>query len=222
VRLVEREDAQALPGLPDELRRAMTEVAGAAREGLLAMSVAVGLQVMAELLEAEIVAKAGPRHAKQPGRLARRHGPAPGSVVLGGRRVPVDRPRARTLDGQEVQLATWQAFTDDDLLGQLVMERMLAGLAIRRHQAAAEPVGSKVNQTARATSKSAVSRRVVAATGKALGELMARDLAELGWPRSWSTESSSPAAVGWSRWRSWPMAPSCRSGGGMAQPRTPP
>jgi putative transposase len=177
-RLVECEDAQALPGLPDELRLAMTEVAGAAREGLLAMSVAVGLQVMAELLEAEIAAKAGPRHAKQPGRAARRHGTTSGSVVLGGRRVPVERPRARTLDGHEVQLATWQAFTDDDLLGQVVMERMLAGLATRRHQAAAEPVGSKVNQTARATSKSAVSRRFVTATSKALDALMSRDLAE--------------------------------------------
>jgi hypothetical protein len=133
VRLVEREDAQAPLELPDELRVAMTEVAGAAREGLLAMSVAVGLRVMAELLEVEITAKAGPRHAKQPGRLARRHGTAPGSVVLGGRRVPVDRPRARTLDGHEVQLASWQVFTDDDLLGQVVMERMLAGLATRRH-----------------------------------------------------------------------------------------
>jgi putative transposase len=179
VRLVDREDGQALPGLPDELRVAMTEVAGAAREGLLAMSVAVGLQVMAELLDAEIAAKAGPRHAKQPGRLARRHGTAPGSVVLGGRRVPVDRPRARTLDGHEVQLTTWQAFADDDLLGQVVMERMLAGLATRRHQAAAEPVGTAVQQAALATSKSAVSRRFVAATRKALGELMSRDLAEL-------------------------------------------
>ena len=179
MRLVEREDAQALPPLPEELRVAMTEVAGAAREGLLAMSVAVGLRVLAELLEAEIAAQAGPRHAKQPGRLARRHGSAPGSVVLGGRRVPVDRPRARTLDGHEVQLATWQAFADDDLLGQVVMERMLAGLATRRHQAAAEPVGTKVNQTALATSKSAISRRFVAATHKTLGELMSRDLAEL-------------------------------------------
>ena len=179
MRLVEREDAQALPPLPEELRVAMTEVAGAAREGLLAMSVAVGLRVLAELLEAEIAAQAGPRHAKQPGRLARRHGTVPGSVVLGGRRVPVDRPRARTLDGHEVQLATWQAFADDDLLGQVVMERMLAGLATRRHQAAAEPVGTKVNQTALATSKSAISRRFVAATHKTLGELMSRDLAEL-------------------------------------------
>ena len=41
MRLAERGDAQALPELPDELCVAMTEVAAAAREGLLAMSVAV-------------------------------------------------------------------------------------------------------------------------------------------------------------------------------------
>jgi hypothetical protein len=35
VRLVEREDTALLEGLPDELRLAMTEVAMAAREGLL-------------------------------------------------------------------------------------------------------------------------------------------------------------------------------------------
>jgi hypothetical protein len=60
VRLVNREDAQALPSLPNELRVAMTEVAGAAREGLLAMSVAVGLQVMAELLRSRSRPRPGP------------------------------------------------------------------------------------------------------------------------------------------------------------------
>jgi putative transposase len=99
--------------------------------------------------------------------------------VLGGRRVPVDRPRARTLDGHEVQLKTWQAFCADDPLAELVMERMLAGLATRRHRQAAEPVGAMVQQSATATSKSAVSRRFVAQTAKALEELLARDLSEL-------------------------------------------
>jgi putative transposase len=109
VRLVEREDTALLEGLPDELRLAMTEVAVAAREGLLAMSAAVGLRVVGELLDAEVAATCGPKHAKQPDRSARRHGSTSGSLVLGGRRVPVDRPRARTLDGREVQLKTWQA-----------------------------------------------------------------------------------------------------------------
>jgi transposase-like protein len=143
------------------------------------MSVAVGLRVMAELMEAELAAKVGPKHAKQPGRTARRHGSADGSVVLGGRRVPVDRPRARTIDGREVTLDTYAAFAADDLLGQVVMERMLAGLATRRHRAAGEPVGAAIQATAHATSKSAVSRRFVAQTARALEELLARDLSDL-------------------------------------------
>ena len=126
------------------------------------MSVAVGLAVTAELMETELAAKVGPKHAKQPGRTARRHGSAPGSVVLGGRRVLVDRPRARTLNNREVTLETYAAFAADDLLGQVVLERMLAGLATRRHRAADEPVGAAIQAEARATSKSAVSRRFVA------------------------------------------------------------
>jgi putative transposase len=179
VRLVEREDAALLPDLPQQMRLAMTEVAAAAWEGLLAMSVAVGLRVMGELLQAELEAKVGPKGKHDPDRTASRHGTAPGSVVLGGRRVPVERPRARGGDGHEVQLDTSTAFAADDLLGQVVMERMLAGLATRRHRAAGEPVGAQVEQQARSTSKSAVSRRFVAQTSKALQELLDRDLSGL-------------------------------------------
>ena len=149
MRLAEREDAAQLPDLPEQVPLAMTEVAAAAREGLLAMSVAVGLRVMGELLQAELAAKVGPKGRHDPDRTASRHGTAPGSVVLGGRRVPVDRPRARTRDGHEMQLETYTAFADDDLLGQVVMERMLQGLATRRHRAAAEPVGAAVEAEAR-------------------------------------------------------------------------
>ena len=54
VRLADTTDAAALPDLPEEIQLAMTEIAGAAREGLLAMSVAAGLAVMAAMFEAEI------------------------------------------------------------------------------------------------------------------------------------------------------------------------
>jgi putative transposase len=59
------------------------------------------------------------------------------------------------------------------------MERMLAGLATRRHRSANEPVGEAVEADASSTSRSAVSRRFVAGTAKALEELMARDLSDL-------------------------------------------
>src|SRR5512143_2389802 len=69
--------------------------------------------------------------------------------TLGARRVPVSRPRARTTDGQEVGLGTFAAFAADGLLGQVVPERMLAGLACRRFSDAQEPVGAAVAAEAR-------------------------------------------------------------------------
>ena len=56
VRVVDGQEAAELPELSDELRVALTDIAGVAREGLLAMSVAVGLQVMAELMDDEVTA----------------------------------------------------------------------------------------------------------------------------------------------------------------------
>jgi hypothetical protein len=81
--------------------------------------------------------------------------------------------------GDEVGLESYATFADDDLLGKVVLERMLAGLATRRHRAANEPVGEVVEAEAISTSRSAVSRRFIAGTTRALNELMSRDLAEL-------------------------------------------
>jgi putative transposase len=165
--------------LPAEIRLALADIEVVAREGLLAMSVAAGMAVMQAMFDAEIAAACGPKGRHDPDRTATRHGRETGSVVLGGRRVPVTRPRARTVDGREVPLAAYRLFAGEDQLTQVVMERMLAGLATRRHTAAAEPVGAVVEETASATSRSAISRRFVAQTKTALAELLARDLTGL-------------------------------------------
>lgn len=169
MRLVDREDAQALPGLPEELRVAMTEVAGAAREGLLAMSVAVGLQVLAELWRPRSRPRPAPGMPSSPAASPAAMAPPPARWCSAAGESRWTDPGPAPWTATRCSCTSWQAFSDDDLLGRVVVERMLAGLATRRHQAAAEPVGSKINQTARATSKSAVSRRFVAATRKALG-----------------------------------------------------
>jgi putative transposase len=145
LRVVSKRDAPAelaelgVSDLPAEVRLALTDIAGAAREGLLAMSVAAGMAVMQTMFEAEIAAACGPKGRHDPGRAAVRHGAGRGSVVLGGRRVPVSRPRARTVEGGEVPLAVYQLFAAEDQLTTVVMERMLAGLATRRHVKAGEP-----------------------------------------------------------------------------------
>ena len=165
--------------LPAEVRLALAGIAGKAREGLLAMSVAAGMAVMQAMFDAEITAVCGPKGRHNPDREAVRHGSGRGSVVLGGRRVPVTRPRARTTEGAEVPLPAYRLFAAADQLSAVVMQRMLAGLATRRHVAAGEPVGRQVQEQATATSRSAVSRRFIAATRTALAELLHRDLTDL-------------------------------------------
>lgn len=168
-----------LAGLSLEATVALADLAGAVKEGLLGMCADIGLMVMAQMLEAEMTARVGPKHAKIPGRQANWHGTATGPVVLGGREVTVSRPRGRTTDEKEVELETWAAFSSKDLLDRLTVERMLAGVATRRHVDVAEPLGSQVEAAAKATGRSSVSRRFKRATEAALAELMARDLSGL-------------------------------------------
>jgi putative transposase len=85
--------------LPEQVTVALAELAGAAREGLLALAVGTGLGVLASLLEADVDRLVGPRGRHNPERVAVRHGTQPGQVTLGGRRVGVDRPRVRRADG---------------------------------------------------------------------------------------------------------------------------
>ena len=74
-------------------------------------------------------------------------------------------------------LSSYAHFAAEDVLTRVVMERMLAGVATRRHARTGEPVGEQVSGTQKATSRSAISRRFVQQTETALAELMARDLA---------------------------------------------
>jgi transposase-like protein len=158
----------------------MAELAGDVQEGLLAMAVGTGLQVMAAMMNADVEAVCGPKGRHDPGRCAVRHGTGDGSVTLGGRRVPVTRPRVRAVDGTgELPVASYELFSQTEVLGRMAMERMLAGLSTRRYPAGLEPVGQRVERAARSTSKSAVSRRFVAATETALVELLAAPLGEL-------------------------------------------
>jgi putative transposase len=166
--------------LPEQVTIALGELADTAREGLLALAVGTGLGVLNELLAADVDRLVGPKGRHNPDRTAVRHGTEPGQVTLGGRLVRVDRPRVRTADGtQEVSVPTWEVFTSTEVLDQLAVERMLAKLSTRRYRVGLEPVGSRVEQAATGTSRSAVSRRFVTATERALGELLAQDLSTL-------------------------------------------
>ena len=63
-----------LAGLPLEATVALADLAGAVKDGLLGFCADVGLMVMDQMLEAEMTARIGPKHAKIPGRQANWHG----------------------------------------------------------------------------------------------------------------------------------------------------
>ncbi|MBV9802655.1 MAG: IS256 family transposase [Solirubrobacterales bacterium] len=163
--------------LPLRIQEALGQLVGAAKEGLLALSVGVGLGVLDELMAEEVEEVCGPRGKHDPDRVAYRHGSDEGEVTLGGRRVPVTRPRMRTKDGsEEVPVRTYEHFASRDQLSRVVLERMLAGVSTRRYRRLQEPVGEQVEREARSTSKSAVSRTFIARTKEALLGLMSRRL----------------------------------------------
>src|SRR3954451_15343139 len=166
--------------LPERVQDALGELAGAAKEGLLALSVGVGLGVLHELMEAEVCEVVGPKGRHIVDRTAVRHGHEGGEVTLGGRRVPVKRPRARGVDGvQEVELDTYAHFAARDRLSEVMFERMLAGVSTRRYARTGEPVGEEIEQVSRSMSKSVVSRQFVSRTRESLIELMSRPLDDL-------------------------------------------
>ena len=166
--------------LPDAVSVAVGELAGELEEGLLAFAVGAGLQVLGAILDAEVTALAGPKGKHDPQRSAVRHGNDDGLVTLGGRQVSITRPRVRSADGStEMTLPTYELVGSTELLGRMAMERMLAKVSTRRYGAALEPVGTAITARSRGTSRSAVSRRFIAATETALAELLGQDLSEL-------------------------------------------
>jgi putative transposase len=169
-------EALELP-LSAEFQEALGEVVGVAREGLLAVSVGLGLTVVHQLMEFEVDHVVGPKGKWNSDRTAKRHGHERGSMTLGGRRVGVSRPRMRTADDEhELPVVSYEYFADRDPLTRAVMDRMLAGVSTRKFAVVGEPVGEDVEASSSSTSKTSVSEMFIERTGTALVELMSRRL----------------------------------------------
>lgn len=147
------------------------------REALWDTVVVAGFEFAREQLEAERVALCGPRYVHAAERAAMRAGHAKSSLTLGGRRAEIDRPRARSRDGHELALPSWQAWNARDPLERRAVEQMILGVSSRRYARSLEPLPEEVAVSG--ISKSAVSERFVVGTQKKLAELMQRRLSSL-------------------------------------------
>lgn len=174
-----RGTTSARQGIDPVTRRVVLALMGL-RDGvkthLLAMTVRAGLQVMHWMFEEELEAKVGPKGKHDPKRQASRHGTDDGEVVLGGRKLRIRRPRARTRDGKEVVLETYRQFQEEDPLNEAVVERMLRGVATRGYAGTLESLRPEEEQAVTSVSKSAISRRFRRMTAERVRELLQRPL----------------------------------------------
>jgi hypothetical protein len=96
--------------------------------------------VLRAILKNEVTRRVGPPHRPNPTAGCVRWGKQPGYVVFAGQKIPLERPRVRTREGQEVELESYGQLQQDGKLQRAVRERMVAGLSTRNYRRAVESV----------------------------------------------------------------------------------
>ena len=152
----------------------MAEVWAELQAQVEALTGQAGLQILRAILENEVTHRVGPPHRPNPNAGCVRWGKQPGYVVFGGKKIPLERPRVRTREGQEVELESYGQLQQDGKMQRAVREGVVAGLSTRNYGRAVESVLEGYG-----IAKSSVSRQFVAASGNQLRALCERRLEDL-------------------------------------------
>lgn len=151
-----------------------------ARWNLLELSMNTGLEVLGLMLEEDRKRLCGLKGRPDPDRQATRYGYDDGSVVLGGRRVAVRKPRVRSMAGEEVPLPSYQQFNQEDPLAGRALEQMILGVSTRNFSRSLEPLPEAAEE--KAVRRSSVSRRFIARTQAQLENFLSRRLGDRDFP----------------------------------------
>lgn len=143
-----------------------------------------GLAVLQQMLEEDRTELCGRKGYPDLDRQAVRGGTVPGSIVFGGQRIAMRRPRVRDLhERRELPLPTYEWARDDDALNAATLTAIASGVSTRRYKSVQQPVPEQMQAAAGpATSKSAVSRRFVALSAQQIKQWLNSSLAELDIP----------------------------------------
>src|SRR2546421_2904952 len=112
----------------------MQELVSRAREDLEGLATEIGLTIIGQVMEAEIQEKVG-RWGQQP---VRRHGQQSGYVIIGGRKVQLERPRLRSREDKEVGLDSYAAFQENGKMQQAVERQLIRQCSTRDYEGAIE------------------------------------------------------------------------------------
>lgn len=171
-RAIKQLDAMAAEGsLAVQMVLPMAEMMGWLRKGVGELVRQAGLQLMDLMMQEEVRELAGERNQRLPARTAHRWGNERGYCVVMGQKVPIERPRVRTTDDQEVRLGSYEMFHRGEPLTETVWEKLMLGLSTRKY-------GEAVRQFTEAygLEKSAISEHFIEASRAKLQKLLERRL----------------------------------------------
>ena len=153
----------------------LAEMVGWLRKGVGELIRQAGLQLMELLMEEEVRDVVGERSRRQPERTANRWGKERGFCVVMGQKVPIERPRVRTTDDQEVRLGSYELFHRGEPLTETVWEKLMLGLSTRKYGTAVREF-----REAYGLEKSAISEHFIEASQAKLKQMMERRLDKVG------------------------------------------
>jgi transposase-like protein len=171
-RAVKQLEAMAADGNPAvQMVLPMAEMLGWLHKGVGELIRQAGVQLMALLMAAEVQERVGERSRRQADRATNRWGSEQGYCIVMGQKVPIERPRVRTTENQEVKLGSYELFHRGEPLTETVWEKLMLGLSTRRY-------GQAVREFAEAygLEKSAISDHFIEASRAKLKEMMERRL----------------------------------------------
>jgi len=144
------------------------------------LCVRAGGQVLGAMMEQDREDLCGPRWKRDPDRRAGRSGTTQSEITLGGRRIPIHRPRVRSRAGQEMELPSFAFAANRDPLDRHAMNAVACGISGRKYARSLDPLPEDMEE--RSTSKSSVSRRYVAMTAKQMTKWLTAPLGDRHFP----------------------------------------
>jgi putative transposase len=167
-RAVKQFEAMAADGNPAvQMMLPMAEMVGWLRKGVGELIRQAGLQLMDLMMQEEVRQLVGERSQRQAERNANRWGSERGYCVVMGQKVPVQRPRVRTIEDKEVRLGSYEMFHRGEPLSETVWEKLMLGLSTRKY-------GQAVREFTEAygLEKSTVSEHFIEASRAKLKDMM--------------------------------------------------
>lgn len=149
------------------------------RLSLIEALIPIAMMRISEELQSEVTGLCGTRYERVEG--YDRYGYNPGSVMIGGQRIDIDKPRVRdTKNNREIELQTYTKLQSTNKINELVLKRVLAGVSCGKYESVAGAVPEAFG-----LSPSNISRKFKEESVKHLKELHERDLSKYDFISIW-------------------------------------